>query len=193
MNNPWLVLWIAPRSWLRKRLDRQIKERTVLWLTLITGLLNGCVSVAARWGKYASLSIGRQSGMIFRELIVGAIAAFLYLYLLSWAFQRVGRWLQGQGRYHDLYVAIGWSFYPWGITAIIGILAFTLRNPAAQTLLGPIYFIVAIWSFVVSLKLLGEAHRFSVWRAFATFAIVLIAVVLCLIIISGIASLVRLI
>ena len=156
----------------------------VIWLAVLTGILNGTSSLLLSWGKYANLGNFQQFSIIVAELVLGVIIALAYLYIISWIYMVVGRWVKGEGHYHDVKTAIGWSFYPWGITAIFGVISLILPNPQVQSYFSLVYAVLSIWSFIIFLKLLGESQRFSVWRALGAVAITLL-LVMCLVLLIG--------
>jgi hypothetical protein len=116
------------------------------------------------------------------SLTVGPLAGLLSLYIYSALLRITGRWLRGKGYPAEIRAAIAWSRVPriWGaILLIVQLLVFGYVayinayigavNSSSLLTLGAVFTLlesaVAIWSFVILLQCLGEAHHFSAWRA----------------------------
>lgn len=180
-----------PRQTLKELLASN-RKKPIIWLALITGLLNGIASIFLVWGKYTGQSTFQHFSVIVSNLVLGMIVALVYLYFMSLVYKWIGSWIDGKGSYQELYFAVGWSFYPWSVTALFGILnmIFT-QDPQVQAIISLVYAILSIWALVIFLKLMGEAHHFSAWRALLTIAITL-AIILAIVLIVGlIITLVR--
>ncbi|MCH9610730.1 MAG: hypothetical protein S4CHLAM81_05510 [Chlamydiales bacterium] len=159
--------------------------RVALYLAIIAGLINGFSSLLVGWSKYAELSRFGQFSVIISELVIAVLFVIVYLYLVSWVYRLAGSWLKGTGDYKRVKTAVGCSLYPWCVTGVVGTLIFLAQNPLAQRVLSILYFVLAIWSFIIFLKLLAEAHHFSSWRALASFMIVLLIVIAIGLIVRG--------
>ncbi|MCP5469747.1 MAG: YIP1 family protein [Chlamydiales bacterium] len=190
--NPWVAIWFRPRKAMREILRRDEQQPTI-WLALILGILNGVSSSILVWGKYAGQGFWVHVGMIASNLIIAIAIAYLYLYFISWVFQFVGAWFEGKGNTHAIRLAVGWSFYPWSVTAMLGLISAPFyAAPQAQAIIAIFYAILSIWALVIFFKLLGEAHRFSAWRSVLTVAITLAMALGVALLIAFIIMLIRL-
>jgi hypothetical protein len=107
------------------------------------------------------------------------------LYLQGLYFSRVGRLLGGKGRARDLRAAFAWSSIPNVVSlillfpaiALFGSELFTSSTPRIDA--HPLLFflliiyilielILGIWAWVMFVKCVAEAHRFSSWRGLST-------------------------
>jgi len=116
-------------------------------------------------------------------LVGGMIGGLIGLYLGALILRTTGRWLGGEASYDDMLVALG-----RGVSmpaAAMGALwipqlllfggeMFTAETPSIDAsawkqvlfyLIITVELILAVWSVAVALKAIGEAHRFSAWRA----------------------------
>ena len=122
-------------------------------------------------------------------LVIGAALTILVLYyIVAWWLGFVGRRvLGGRGTTQEVRAAIAWSQVP--NIAVLGLVLIQLPFLQVQWLAGLMtaaILIVGIWGLVIGLKCLGEAHRFSAWRAFGTTLLALLPVML-LGVLAGIA------
>ena len=189
--NPWIMIWVRPRATVRYLIDNH-KTRSIIWLAIIWGGLNGISTLILSWGKYLNYTPFQKFSVVLSNLVLGVLIGIAYLYIVSFIYRVVGSWLQGKGDYRSLRTAIGWSFYPWGVTAIFGLInTASAQNPAVLGITSFLFAALSIWSFIVFVKLMGEAHGFSAWRAVGTVAITLALVLLVVFIIGGVLTLFR--
>lgn len=177
--NPWFSIWTRPRETLRQLLDRNIDMSSqVLMLAALSGIVASLNRAAGR-SMGDTLSLG---AIVVFSLFVGSLGGLLSVYLGGALLGWIGRQLGGSGANEDVRAAIAWASVPqlWGSILLIleigiyGKELFTTEtpridaNPALGLLLlgfALIEIVIGIWAFVVFLKCLGEAHRFSAWRA----------------------------
>lgn len=179
-TNPWAEIWIRPRKMLEKQLQKDPK-RYLLLLAIVNGIVAGGAWIAALLTKYPLRQDYKNGVFGVALIVVGVILSVISLYVTSWLYRLTGGWLKGTGTYTDVKCAVGWSFYPSivvGIFSILGSLAFNM--PFLALLLSLIAVVLSIWSFIILLKLLGQAHNFSAWKALAA---VFIAAVLVFVVI----------
>lgn len=192
-SNPWIEIWLHPREVLKEQLQRD-PRRWVLTLAIINGVVSGLSWAIASWTKYAQVS-PIINGLIFTLILVlGAILGVLSLYLASWIYKVTGRWLKGKGDFTAVKCAVGWSYYPYLVAGLFGILnMLTVRIPLLGLFFGLIMAVLTVWSFIISLKLLGQAHDFSAWRAlamvFITVVLIFIVIVIVMLLIPQLAPL----
>jgi hypothetical protein len=191
--NPWLSIWVRPRATLRYIL--QTDPTTFVFALCFFG------SMVEALDRASGRSLGDHIPFPFVLLLCvlsGGVGAVLTLAvgarLLCWA----GHSLGGEGTLTDVKAALGWSNVPnlvvlllWlPLLALIGPEMFTTSTPRLDAnpvlallplVTGLLQIMVAMWAFVIYLKCLAEAHRFSAWRAlgasiFAFFIVVAILI-----------------
>lgn len=183
-TNPWLEIWKNPRKMMAERL-RKDPHSWVLPLAIINGLVSGVSWVISLWTKYPQAGEYKNGFVIALIIILGAVLGVISLYLISWLYKVTGKWLKGKGNFTDVKCAVGWSYYPYIVAALFGILnTLTVRIPFLGLLFGLISVVLMVWAFVISLKLLGEAHGFSAWRALATVFITIVLIFIVVLIIA---------
>jgi hypothetical protein len=102
------------------------------------------------------------------------------LYLLGALFRWSGAILGGTADAVQVRAALAWSQAPEIYLMIAGMIVAALGLTARsdiRTAAG----IVMIWSFVISVKCLGEVHGFSAWRALGAVILGLLAIILVLV------------
>lgn len=182
--NPWLTIWTRPRQTMRHILNTDPKG-VIVWLAIISGILSGLTILGNLWLKYPHSQPLRYGITLFFAVIFGAILGIFHLYFNGWLYKITGNWIGGKGTYTEVRSAVGWAFYPFIITSIVQVLNFFLyRYPVLYYLLAIINFILIIWSVIILIKLIAEAHQFSAWRSLIAIiiaAILIIAFVMLLI------------
>tara|TARA_R110002096_G_scaffold203718_5_gene389040 strand:+ start:150 stop:836 length:687 start_codon:yes stop_codon:yes gene_type:complete len=196
--NPWTAIWLRPKATIRFILATD-PGRAVLALAAISG-------VAQTLDRAVMKSLGDQLEMpiIFAiAFFVGPLSGIFGLYI-SGAFLRwTGSMLKGTAESQDVRAAIAWSsvpvvwFLPMWIPQLLlfGKELFTTETPrmdsdpmlfSALIGIGTVETVIGVWSFVVLLHTLGQAHGFSAWKALGSIliAILIIAVPLTLLVIG---------
>ncbi|MFF2092508.1 Yip1 family protein [Paenibacillus sp. NPDC058174] len=198
--SPWLAVWIRPRETVRAQLDTGQPVKWMIPIALGAGILNVLDRAS---GKSAGdmMSFGALIALI---LIGGMVGGLISLYLGSALFVWVGRWYGGTGSYSELRTALTLgSFMPTIATGILWIplllvygeenfTYFTPEIDASPVLFSSISFAIlalSIWSLVLMLKAVGEAHQFSAWRALGSI-VVMGGIALGIIIVIGIITLI---
>jgi len=181
--SPWLAIWVRPRAAMRRILDTD-PRRGVVALMVVAALV-GAASLAAE-PKIAVLLRVPSSFLLSVAFVALPIWSIVGLYLFGFLIALTGRWLDGQGNAAAVRAALAWSRVPliWGgLLAIPRLILASapgadagdlMQNPGAamlQGLLGMLQLILGVWAIVVMLKCLGEAHRFSAWRALGAYVL----------------------
>ncbi|MFK3937415.1 YIP1 family protein [Alkalihalobacillus sp. NPDC078783] len=204
--NPWLHIWFKPRAVIRQELEKPDQERTLILLSIVIGMLT-------MFTTYEQSRAGINPLVVFLVTVfVGSALGLLMLYFSSWINAVVGRWLGGRGYASDLRVAmVRGSLVPSLLTVFIGLIDFAMRgeeffysiNLIIETrelstleyiangmhpILIFIQGIAFIWTFIISLKSIGEAHGFSAWMALLTGIVVALILFIPLMIIGFIIS-----
>ncbi len=185
IGSPWITIWIRPRATIRRIVDTDPHYR-VVFLAMLTGALSGLES---RWsGPPAAGAPGAALWplLVVASVVTGGIFGVVGLYLNGVLLKWAGALLGGSATYAEVRAALAWAEVP-AITAMaLGIVAILLGAGAPLAALGQpsltglpsgstvMHAALALWSFVITLKCLGEVQRFPARRAFVSLAIVLL-------------------
>ncbi|RCW44922.1 YIP1 family protein [Paenibacillus prosopidis] len=202
---PWLSVWVRTRETIRQFLDSSNPASNMIVIALLAGIVNA-LNQASSKGYLDDSSIG---ALIFVVIAGGMIGGLVSLYFLSFILKWTGSWLGGAGTSAELRVAV-----TRGINVpviMVGILwipelllfgqeLFTTEMPrvdASPILTGLYYFflgievILSVWSIIIALKAIGEAHRFSAWKALWSViipGIILVFIICIIMIIASVAT-----
>lgn len=181
---PYFTIWTEPRATIRRIVDID-PRRSVIILAMLAPVLT---TLERQW-------IGVMSGsktppwwpfQVALEVVGAAIFGILALYVNSGLVTWAGRAIGGVGRAIEMRAAVAWSEIPT-ITAagasIIALLVGLLTPPEVGInglpkmgepliKLGGVHFVLGVWGFVLSVKCIGEVHKFSAWRALLAVLIV---------------------
>lgn len=180
---PFLTIWTAPRATIRRIVDTD-PTRNVVALAA-TGPAIG--ALAGQWSKAmennANLSVLWPLWVAFSVAIQAALGV-LFLFILAAVFRWSGSLLGGVASTVEVRAALAWSQIvgiAFEIVLLIGVLlGIPLPHPSPGTVpqIDPAFYkvlfvggILGFWGFIVSLKCIGEVHRFSAWRALAAMLI----------------------
>lgn len=181
-NNPWVTIWTHPRLTMKR-----ILQNNPLKMIIPLAVANGLVSAISWIGFYWTSAPHREDyqhyTFVIALLVTGGLLGILNLYVGSWLLRITGSWVGGKGGFREVKSAVGWSNYPFIISGIFSILAYTFVSyPILEIIFGLLNIIVFIWAVVIFFNLVGVAHAFSPWRAIVAlliaFVIVFIAVML---------------
>ncbi len=175
--NPWIGMWIRPRETIRAILSYN-KSYLLFLLYWIYGF-----PLLLQFAQNSSLGDRFSLGVIIASAAVGGIIiGFIGINLGSLLFYWTGRWIGGSGSFQDVRAAVAWASVPnvVGIAiwltqmAMFGGRIFSLMffsMPLTGIQLAVTYvcsilsIVTMIWGVVILLKALGEAQRFSAWKA----------------------------
>jgi hypothetical protein len=175
--NPWIGMWVRPRETIRAILSYN-KSYLLMLLYWIYGF-----PLLLQFAQNFSLGDQYSLGAIVGAAVVGAIIiGFIGINLGAWLFHWTGRWIGGAGSFQDIRAAVAWSAVPnvvgiaiWLIQlAMFGNKVFSLmyfNMPLVGMQLSVTYIcsvvsvVIMIWGLVILLKAVGEAQRFSAWKA----------------------------
>jgi len=179
----WFSIWYRPRATIRAIVDTDARK-FVLGLAWFAGALAGLNSQVMlatvdlpsnlphlpRFGPFGIAMVALFSGLVSVASIYGLGA------LYRWA----GAMLGGTATAVEVRAAIVWSQVPelYLMTVIIIATVFGFNTPTvppSTSLFSIVESIVGIWVFVISLKCLGEVHRFSAWRALGAILVGILA------------------
>ncbi len=172
----WLTIWYRPRATIRRIVDTD-PTRFVLgiaWIAGALGVLNSQVMLTTidLPPKLPHLPRLGASGIAIAAFIIG-VGNIVVLYCLAALFRWSGQILGGSAQAIEVRAALAWSQVPslYLSVAMISAMVLGLYTPPASHTASPLSLIesiIGIWAFVISLKCLGEVHRFSAWRALGT-------------------------
>ena len=182
---PFFTIWTEPRATIRRIVDTD-PTRNVIALVAIGPALN---ALASQWskaiGNNANLSVLWPLWVVVSVAIQAALGV-LFLYIFGVIFKWSGSLLGGVASRVEVRAAIAWSQVP-AIAAEIVLLVAVLMGipmptpgatPGMLPQIDPAFYkvlvievVLGFWGFIVSLKCIGEVHRFSAWRAFVAILI----------------------
>jgi len=180
---PWISIWSRPRATLRQILETD--PRRLVFLLAALGGIAGALDLATASGTGEAYPVPVTLAV---ALAGGALGGVLFLFVFAGLARVAGRWLGGRGETIEIMAALAWANVPsiWSLllwlprAALLGEEMFRLTpsviegNPPAALFLGFLNLVqtlVGFWGFVITLKCLGEAHRFSAGRALVTLAL----------------------
>lgn len=165
----WFSIWYKPRATMRRIVDTDPRKFVLLiaWLAGVLGALNGLVTTAVVElpSNVPHLPHLGLLGVMVAAGLIG-IAGILGLYGLGSLYRWSGYLLGGTASRVEVRAALAWSQVPGMYLEVVTIVAalLGLYNPPAQHV-GLIQAVIGVWFLLISLKCLGEVHRFSAWRA----------------------------
>lgn len=176
--NPWISLWTRPRATMRQILaarPRRFVHRLVV-LGWTAGMAQGLVM--SDWGDRVPTSL--LPVVFVLTAAFGSVVGLAFLYLNGLLLRVTGGWLEGQADAASVRAVLAWNqavpsvwrlllIPPW--IAALGDETFHFRF-RLERVLEPGFLLmllvqgaVGLWQLLVLLQCLGEAHRFSAWRA----------------------------
>jgi Yip1 domain. len=193
--NPFLHIWIKPRQVIRQILNSNSKKYVIL-LAMIGGFAKSLDQASTRG---AGDTLGYPC-IFLGALIGGTIGGIIGLYILSWLIKWTGKAVGGKGSFEEIKTAIAWSNVPvmWALILwipeiiLFGQELFTSTTPIIDSNLsltialisfGLIEVIIGVWTFVISLKCIAEAQKFSAWKALGNVILSGLAIIVPLLII----------
>ena len=175
---PFLTIWTEPRATIRRIVDTD-PTRNVIALAAIGPALN---ALAVQWSKALSNNANLPVLWPIRvvvTVVIQAVLGVVFLYIFGALFKWSGALLGGVASRVEVRCAVAWSQVP-AITGEIVLLIAVLsgvpmpqRTSAGFAHIDPAFYkvllvesVFGVWGLIVSLKCMGEVHRFSAWRAF---------------------------
>jgi hypothetical protein len=197
--NPWLAIWTQPRATMRQILGTD-PRRLVHVLAILGALSRMLSSNVPPIGPLARLSL---SAIVAYKVCASVVGGLIGLYLGSAILTMTGRWLGGRGSFVAVRAAAAWSNVPliWGSLLWLPMLGYlgvealnfdpkvVFEDPGSFMMMIPIGVlagVVGIWTLVIALKCLGEAHGFSAWQAVGAVLIGIAIVAIPFAILAGI-------
>jgi hypothetical protein len=171
-------MWFSPRRTIRAVIDAETRPN---WMpvAVLAAIFN--VVVALERGQLAG---GVSASASVFPIAVGLMQFGFGIFISPFLLAIIGGWLGGQGDPQDLRQAVVWSYLPQAVAALpaIAILASLgsahvdpqTASPGSVLLLllwSALALGAGLWTIVLTVGGVAEAHRFSVGRAIGTFCI----------------------
>jgi hypothetical protein len=201
---PFFTIWTEPRATIRRIVETD-PTRNVIALAAIGPAISALVGQwSAALNSSTGMSVMWPIWVAVRVVIQAALGVVL-LYILGAVFRWSGSILGGVASRVEVRAAMAWSQVP-AITAEIVLLIALLTGvpvpyptPGTVPHIDPAFYkvmlvegVLGIWGLVVSLKCMGEAHRFSAWRALVAILIppliVIVAIGVIVLLISRLSA-----
>jgi len=197
---PFFTIWTEPRATIRRIVDTDPK-RNVIALAA-TG--SAIAALAGQWSQALNSTAGMSvlwpiwvAVLVAVEAALGVLFLFISGAILRWS----GSLLGGAASTVEMRAALAWAQVPSIVAASVVLIAVLMGvpipHPAPGTLpqIDPAFRkvmvvegVLGIWGLIVSLKCIGEVHRFSAWRALAA---TLIPGLIATVVIGGIVFVAR--
>lgn len=178
--SPWRTVWLAPRATIRRIVDAETPPNW--WpVVALASFVNAIVSLG--FDQDGAISASRSfvpvSLAILQTVGPVLIAPFIYAF--------VGERLGGNADASEIRQALAWSLVPFAVIGLcwIPLVVFygnvadpTVEVPGPAALLLLLGFAGVVWGFVVQVIMLAEVQRFSIARAIANIAIIMVPLLL---------------
>ena len=174
---PFFTIWTEPRATIRQIVDTD-PTRNVIALAAIGPALN---ALSVQWSRALSNNANLSVlwplwvvAIVAIQAVIGVVLLFIFGAVFKWS----GGLLGGVATRVEVRAAIAWTQVPTIAADIVLLIAVLMGvplptpTPGAFPHIDPAFYkillaqgVLGIWCFVVSLKCIGEVHRFSAWRA----------------------------
>ncbi|MCI0382530.1 MAG: YIP1 family protein [Chlamydiae bacterium] len=175
--NPWIQIWTSPRQTIRTIVSFDPKYR--FWL------LSSIYGFPMLLHLMQNFSLGQTTNLYMILILalvlapfVGALGIMVASGLMMWT----GRWIGGKAGFYPIRTAVAWSNVPNLVGIVLWLIlvvvfgkelftedfhqsAFAGRELFTVSTIFLLQTVVAIWSFVILLKGLGEVQGFSIWKS----------------------------
>jgi len=173
----FVTIWSSPRATIRRIVDTD-PTRNVIALAAVGPAIG---ALAGQWskalGNAANLSVLWPVWVAVSVAIQAALGV-LMLFVMGAVFKWSGSLLGGVASRVEVRAALAWSQVPAIAAEIVLLIAVLMgvpmphADPGTLPQIDPAFYkvmvvegLLGIWGLVVSLKCMGEVHRFSAWRA----------------------------
>ncbi|SDD05296.1 Yip1 domain-containing protein [Melghirimyces thermohalophilus] len=188
-NKPGWAVWVRTRMTIRSRLEDPFPSRWGLFFIPLFGISMTLDQISfSEYGVWYTLS-----HLLLVSLPIGLAAGWVVWLLYGALFWGAGRLIGGEAGWKEMQWALVWALVPYTAKLIIWLFrmlcfgeeTFTLYTPTIDNsfpllFLYFFFFIVdtvlTIWFYLILIKSVAEAHRFSAWRGAA---VVLLSLVCC--------------
>lgn len=175
-RNLWKSIWLEPRETVRYAIDHKTMKYAIM-LVLIASLFD-------------MLNVMTQKTMPTSSFILWVIVLIPIFALIGWWIgagiaTMVGKWFGGTGRFAELKMAYAISYIPVILVGLLWIPDLLILGESLfsddlsvsgwrviwQFFSGFVGVVIGIWSFIITVMAVAEAHRISGWRGFWTVVI----------------------
>jgi hypothetical protein len=190
------TMLVRPRTTMRRILD-QPPDRMIVPLILLavfSGFLKDLTSTTLRLALQVP-SVWLVLGIVVAVFVVVSLLMILFVHALSWVAMLIGRFLEGSGTASEVRSALAWGLVPIVWALLIRLPLYLILPPPDESAAGVqvvqnrlridpgsltgagcgavvlyalLDLLVLVVYFIIASQALGEAHRFSGWRGFAT-------------------------
>jgi hypothetical protein len=174
---PFFTIWTEPRATIRRIVDTE-PTHYVIALAAIGPAIG---ALAGQWSRALSNNANLSvlwpfwvAASVAIQAVIGVVVLFIFGAVFKWS----GGLLGGVASRVEVRAALAWSQVPAIAGEIVLLLAVLMGVPMPQPTPGafphidPAFYkvllvegVLGFWGFIVSLKCMGEVHRFSAWRA----------------------------
>ena len=174
--SPWRTTWFSPRATIRRIVDTEMPPS---WWPAVALASIVAASMSLGFDADGSVSASRSFMPVCLAILqtIGPVLVGPYIYAF------VGERLGGQADPSEIRPAVAWALVPLAVLGLcwipVALMHGDATDPSIEVPLhiGLLMFIVSvgfIWSLVAQVIMLAEVHRFAVWRAIATMAIIMV-------------------
>lgn len=186
-ETPWLSIWLNPRETARWILDSQ--KSPVLLILLLGLAMNLDNSYFNSTGDTLSLA-----AILLIAIILSPVTGYLFVWISSYLFSVVGKWLGGTGATTEIKPIVAWSGIFYIASLIIKFLEIlllgnelfqtvqpTVENSTFLSILFIVFHLldlaIFIWWVVFLVVALSEVNSFSKLKGFSILLITLLLVI----------------
>ncbi|NGX32802.1 MAG: hypothetical protein K1060chlam4_00855 [Candidatus Anoxychlamydiales bacterium] len=184
--NPWLKMWVKPKTTIRKVVDYNPNFR-LFWLSAIYGIVSLLSSSQ-------SFALGHRFHfflVLFLCLVIAPLWGYIVFSVSSFFIFLSGKWLKGSAKYKEVRSAIAWSNAPMIVNIFLWILLLSIfREDMLRDFPASFVFskaqrvflflillsqlVVSVWIIVLYINALSEVQRFSIGKAILNILIAMV-------------------
>ena len=192
--NPFLSVWLHPKQTARYVIEQ--KSLFYVIMLVIFGYIASAFSGFENTELYPDFS---YVWIFLIVLILGPILGIIMMFITSGITFFVGKLLKGTGSFWDIFKACSLSSIPAIITGPLYILwmfvspesfFYATETSAFAIVMGIIMIVIAIWSVVIIVAAVAEAHQFSIMRSIVTLIIPAILLVIFIFVVIAVIMLI---
>ena len=181
--NPWTSMWIKPRETIRELIEYNVNYRMLticglygffytLYILLQTPYLKKLIELK---------HFGSIAGIVIGSLIISIPIGYILFNLTSIFLFLGGKIIKAKGTFKQIRASLYWSHLPFIVSLILSTALIIIFSKEVEVVnqaklipktgtslmlaFGLIGTFFGIWGFIITLKALGEVHRFSAWMA----------------------------
>ncbi len=175
--NPWIKMWVEPRKTMRSIINFDPTHRFYL--------LSAVYGFPMLLHLAQTFSLGQMysaAGIVIGSLILAVLVGMLGIYISSGLLFWTGKWIGGKASFTHVRSAVAWSNVTNVVNSVMWLIlvglfgtsafldtftqtAFVGRQLTFVALIFTVQTVLAVWSFIILLKGLGEVQGFSAWKA----------------------------